>query len=150
MSLKNLVAAAVLSAVSLAAASDASAGCKITLKAKYIAQVKNPETNESFARLRLDLVQSQVRVKGGWWKRLEKMCVPNQPIIALNGNVALTCDLDLACGPNRQYRFQIWTIDANGQPKDQSFINYPSQTAWVDHSTNTVIDLGDLGTAFGN
>ena len=59
-----------------------------------------------------------------------------------------TKTLDLGCGPNRQYRFQLWAIDANGQPKEQSFINYPSQTAWVDHSTNTVIDLGDLGTAF--
>lgn len=150
MTQKSILALALLSSLSLAAVGDASAGCKVTIKAKYSTQVKNPETNEAFAKLRLDLVQSQVRVRGGWWKKMEKMCVPNQPIVALGGAVSLTCDLDLACGPNRQYRFQIWTIDANGQPKDQSFINYPSQTAWVDHATNTVIDLGDIGTAFAN
>lgn len=147
---KSALTIALLSALSLSAVQEADAGCKITLKAKYTTLVTNPETHESFAKLRLDLVQSQVRVRGGFWKKMEKMCVPNQPIISHNGAVALTCDLDLACGPNRQYRFQIWTIDANGQPKDQSYINYPSQTAWVDHSTNTVIDLGDLGPSFTN
>lgn len=150
MTPKSALVLALLSSLTLAANRDASAGCKVTIKAKYSTQVKNPETTEVFAKLRLDLVQSQVRVKGGWWKKMEKMCTPNQPIVALSGSVSLTCDLDLACGPNRQYRFQVWTIDTNGQPKDQSFINYPSQTAWVDHATNTVIDLGDIGTAFGN
>lgn len=147
---RSALAIGLVSVLSLAAASDAYAGCKITIKGKYTTQVKNPETNESFSKVRLDLVQSQVRIKGGFWKKMENMCTPNQPVIALGGTVTLTCDLDLSCAPNRQYRLQIWTIDANGQPKDQTFINYPSQTAWVDHSTNTVINLGDLGPAFDN
>lgn len=121
-------------------------GCPITIKASYTTEVKDSETGKRLPHIRLDLVESKVRAKPGFWKSMQNMANPNQPLIKYGNDVAISCELDLSCG-KRQFRFYFYGIDDNGNNAEAGYKPYPSGSDWIDLDTNKTISLGDLGKA---
>lgn len=125
----------------------AHAGCKITVKAQYKKEIKDPVTGKRVEKITLDLIDSDVKAKPGWWKKMQNMCNPNQLVISYGGSISTSCELDLSCG-KRQFRFDSFFIDANGNKQGGEISYVPARDEWKDLDTNTTVDVGDLGAKF--
>jgi hypothetical protein len=134
---------AAVALVTVFGAVQAQAGCDITVKANYSTAAKDG-TGKTLDRLRIDLTKSEVRAKPGFWKSMGGMCTPNQPLIGLGNDAAVSCELDLACG-KRQFRVYFYGVDANGNNVEAGFTAFPSGSDWIDLDNTKTINLGDLG-----
>jgi hypothetical protein len=126
---------------------SAEAGCKITVKAQYKREAKDPLTGKRIDKITLDLVESDVKAKPGTWKKMQNMCNPNQLTVSYGGSISTSCELDLACG-KRQFRFESFYVDANGDKQDGAMTYVPARNEWKDLDTSTTVDAGELGNKF--
>jgi hypothetical protein len=126
---------------------SAVAGCDITVKASYKTEIEDPATGKRFPKVRLDLTQSEVRAKPGTWKKMQNMCSPNQPVIGYGNDVAVSCELNLACG-KRQFKFKYYEVNDNGDEVNSAMSSFPSGSDWLDLDTTKTVNVGDIGTKF--
>ena len=126
---------------------NAVAGCDITIKGSYKTEIDNPATGKRFPKVRLDLTQSEVRTNPGVWKKMQNMCNPNQPFIGYGNDVAVSCELNLACG-KRQFHFKYYDVDDNGDNVSSTISSFPSGSDWIDLDTTKTVNVGDIGAKF--
>jgi hypothetical protein len=115
-------------------------GCDITIKAE----------NKSNRDLYILLEQSEVRTKqvvAGPWSTLDTKCPKDQMHLEAKASVeTTTCQMDLICDLQRQYKFKI-VEKSNGKVINTAWVYYPSDDGWAASGTRTV-DLGNIGRHF--
>jgi hypothetical protein len=146
--MKLMTVAMVMAGVSsMVCVRSVEAGCRITVKAQYRQEVRDPVTGKRIEKITLDLVESDVKDKLGTWKKMQSMCNPNQLTISLGSAISTSCELDTACG-KRQFRFESYYTDANGDKQDGAITYVPARNEWKDLDTSTTVDVGELGSKF--
>lgn len=120
----------------------ADAGCRITLRAQ---QPEAPGNGSN--HFCVDWKDSQVKVKGGWWKSLQGAVdkalghATSSSCLDKGESFSFVVELDLGCPKQRQYRFKLRRVRDN-----QTMMTYvPSGTGYT---TTTMVDLGDLRRFF--
>ena len=103
-------------------------GCKITVKAR--------NQGSRTAAISRD---SQVRIRGGTWKKLGKSIWINA-----GQSRSWTYDLDFGCKVGRQYRFLAKQFDSNRNLLNSSWYTYPRRTFTFQKD----FDIGDLNRLF--
>jgi hypothetical protein len=146
-----MAAAMVMAGVSsMVCVRSAEAGCKITVKAQYRKEAKDPVTGKRIDKITLDLVESDVKAKPVMmWRKMQTMCNPNQLTISLGSAISTSCELEpeLACG-KRQFRFEVHYTDAHGDRQDGEITYVPARNEWKDLDASTTVDVGELGGKF--
>lgn len=116
-------------------------GCDITIKA----------SNGGSRDLYVVLERSEVRTKqlvAGPWSSLDNKCPRDEMHVGPRTTQLLstTCELDLTCNLQRQYKFLIQE-KSNGRVVNTAWVYYPSDNSWAPSNTKT-INLGDVGRHF--
>lgn len=123
--------------VSVGSVPAAGMGCQHTIK------VRNAGTRTVSLRWE----NSEVRTKLGWWRRIYGAGVgifrdpPDPPTfpVASGKSYSWIYETDFGCNANRRWRFRLERSDGK-----QYMLYYPSSSSF---SSNTTVDLGDLGRA---
>jgi hypothetical protein len=139
------VAAVMAGVSSMVCVRPAKAGCKITVKAHYKREARDPKSGKRIEKITLDLVESDVKARSGTWKKMQNMCNPNQLTVPFGGSISTSCELDLGCGEH-QFRFESYYVDANGDKQDGAISYVPARNEWQDLDTSTTVEVGELGT----
>lgn len=146
--MKLMTAVAVMAAASsMVCVRSVEAGCRITVKAQYRKEARDPATGKRIEKITLDLVESDVKARPGTWKKMQNMCNPNQLTLGLGSAISTSCELETACG-KRQFRFESYYTDASGDRQDGAITYTPARNEWIDLDTSTTVDIGELGNNF--
>ena len=116
-------------------------GCDITIKA----------SNSGSRNLYVVLERSEVRSKqlvAGPWSSLDRKCPRDEMHVGPRTTELLstTCELDLTCSLQRQYKFLIQEKN-DGRVINTAWVYFPSDNSWTASNTRT-INLGDVSRHF--